>query len=151
MITQEKRKKVINDLILIAIERGEVVSGKDTPGGQDSPVVQYRLNFPYCSLLISETNGASVSVVEIAENYGSTEIPIVPAGSPFDGFRKLYQGSANGIDEIVLEAITSPTSEGLTTLPSKRSLRGKDELTPNDKSTFDAFLMYAQRELKRSK
>ena len=149
MITQEKRKKIINDIISIAIERGDVVGDKDTPGGKGSPVVQYRLNFRYCSLLISDD--ASVPVVEIAENYGSTEIPIVPAGSPFDGFRKLYQGSANGIDKIVLEAITLPTSEGLATSPSTRPFTDKDELTPKDKSTFDAFLMYAQRELKRSK
>ncbi len=147
MLKPQKRKEIIEYIINEAMNRRDV-------GGKSKYILEYQLNFQLCSLHITQpTDDNSVPVVKITENFGRIDIkPKYP--DLHDGFRLVYGGSVNGLDKVALEGIRVQGDGGLVASPTKRLSLYKDDvkiLSKQDKETFDVFLMYAQRELKRSK
>jgi len=146
MINAE-RKEIIDYIIDKVTKKGHLKSSIEI-------AKKYEFILPYCTLGILKPNQENLDpVIEIAENFGN---PVFRARTAEDrafyGVRKLYRGGYDGLDEVALQGINGPNSEGKVLPPAEKLLRSKEwnndfGLTNPDLYLFDAFLKYAQREL----
>lgn len=143
MMKNHERRETIDAIYSMIVLKGKRVDE-----------MRHCANLPQCSVDVLKFH--SVTLVEIAENYGRN---LEQEGfSPkevywgFVGIRKLYRGSANGLEEVALQGFFAPLETGETLPPGEKLHRFHDSTdgrTPKleEKETFDAWLKYAAKEL----
>lgn len=142
VLTEQERKKVLDDVIAEA--------SKKQPGRPISDEFeQHEVCLPLCTLRIVESKHEGFAhLVYVVENFG-------PFGmgcdgslvSSYDGIRKVYAGNTIGLEDVFLEYIRSPA--GLASAKTHQILRSavRGDFTEEDKEMFDAYLVYAQKDL----
>ncbi len=144
------RKQVIDD-IMVFLKENEKKTDTDL-----ARIMIYEFRLPLCTLYahIAEGVEKSIPAIDIAENFGESNVVSFSLRNKaylvFDGVRRLYKGSYDGLDEIALQGINRPKENGLADLEAERLIRSKEfgNLKEEDVKLFDSWLMYIHNQIR---
>lgn len=137
-ISKERRAEELERLIRFA-ERTHAEENEDSG--------YFSLNFPCCSIRISETNHESMRFYLKARPFFMPTYMIkrptdIQQGLCFTGLRPVYCGTEEGLCEVLMEGIQEVRG-GLSSQPDERSLREDPKLFYPDKEIYDFLILHA--------
>ncbi len=143
MMDVQERSATIAGIYSIIVTKGKRVDE-----------VRHSANLAQCSLDVIKLS--SETLIEIAEHYGRNfeqeGLSSKELYGGFVGIRKVYRGSANGLEEVALQGFYAPSETGETLPPGEKLHRFHDSTDgkipkSDEKETFDSWLKYAVKEL----
>jgi len=111
---------------------------------------EFRYSTSLCTVMVTafEDNSAPPTVI-ITEHFGDTLLmPALPDSyQRYDGVRKSYTGSYDGLNRLELEVLYLPNEKGDFSTPQIIEIRSEKKLFDSDKERYDSYIHYLFRHL----
>ena len=131
LLTPEQRGEVIDDIVARLRAKGSKTEVEEG-------ITNYGVNFSVCGIQIDDLDGAGNPLVQVVEHFADPYLDYEKILEPDflappQGIRRVYRGSTEGLHEIGLQAIFSPSYMGKILPFPEKVLRDRGGITNADR------------------